>query len=176
MPTHKAEITEYSLSQLEQLTGLTYRPLKQRLGKLAPIRKDGRTCFYDAREAIRHLLFGKDGETVLDLTKERAKLTRVQTEKTELEVEKMKGEMVDAREVESAYVRLAHNCKTKILTVPNRIALELEMKAAPFIANRMAETLREVLDEFSEYHSGKDHEERGEGAEAAAEVDAQSVG
>lgn len=75
MPTHKADLSRLSITQLHELTGRTKATVRKRLKDLKPIAKDGRTIWYAPREALS-LLFGIGG---LDLTAERARLSRGST-------------------------------------------------------------------------------------------------
>jgi phage terminase Nu1 subunit (DNA packaging protein) len=61
----------------------------------------------------------------LDLNRERAKLAQKQREKTALQVEEMKGELVSAEEVKTTWSGFVANCRAKLLSIPIKAAPDL---------------------------------------------------
>ena len=61
----------------------------------------------------------------LDLTQERAKLAKKQQEKTALQVEEMRGELVPAGEVSREWNSMVANCRAKLLSLPVKAASAL---------------------------------------------------
>jgi len=76
-----------------------------------------------------------DGE-VLSLEAERAKLTRLQSRKAELDLAEREGELVNIDEVTAVMSRMIAECKRRLLSIPTR--------AAPLVKG--AKTLPKVRD------------------------------
>lgn len=63
-----------------------------------------------------------DGQDQLDFNSERARLTRAQAEKAELELAEKRGKLLDASLVERALVGLLSNFRARILALPSKAA------------------------------------------------------
>jgi phage terminase Nu1 subunit (DNA packaging protein) len=129
-----------------------------------PARKHGRTYLYDRTAVAKWLrarnydgkpgpkkrekavVTGEDGQP-LD-PDVRFRLARA--EKVELDVAKLKGEMVDRADVEEALVRLARVFRTSLLGLPARLAPVIaSMDSVPKVEKRIRRELEGVLREFS---------------------------
>ena len=69
-----------SMADLENVTGITFKPIKKRLEGLEPVKIQGVKKIYDTKEALPLIYQIKDQST-LDLDQERAKLAKAQTQK-----------------------------------------------------------------------------------------------
>ena len=123
MPTHKESLNELSLSQIENLTGLVYRALKRRLGDLEPVRKDGKTLFYNPRDAFRRILASNSAE--LNPMQERGRLWKTQADLAELDLRERIGELVEAQEAREAVLQYSTLCRNKLMGIPVRAAQSL---------------------------------------------------
>src|SRR5690606_34800318 len=108
---HKEDLAWLTLNQLSQLTGVTYRTIKKRLAdaKLEPGHKDGRSSYYDPIRALPIIFeVGKksNGEEEICLSDEQAKLARARTEKTMLETEVLKGNLIPSEIVEAGWIEV----------------------------------------------------------------------
>lgn len=108
-----------------------------------------------------------DGE-VMDLPAERAKLTRIQAEKAELEVAVMRGDLIPAVELEESLISLASSFTLRLRAVPVRAAAECGLAESDAERERI---IRDALDEaciaFAKMAS-KVEGSTGDGAEGAA--------
>jgi phage terminase Nu1 subunit (DNA packaging protein) len=145
LPTHAADLSHLTTSQLAALTGRKVPTVKKRLGEagIEPSRKDGRSVWWESRTALA-ALFGSER---LDLSAERAKLTRAQTEKTEIQLAEMRRESVPAGEVEAALVRLASTVVPRLRGVPSKVA-PVAHSAQTIAATEQA--IRDAIDEALE--------------------------
>ena len=75
---------------------------------------------------IEHLREGAAGRGAeygsLDLTSERARLARAQSEKVEMQNLEMRGELIPAGAVEAKWTEMAAAMRAKLLALPTRIA------------------------------------------------------
>ncbi|ABK43321.1 transcriptional regulator, Fis family [Magnetococcus marinus MC-1] len=87
----------------------------------------------------------------LDLTTERAKLAAAQREKTEIEVTRLRGELIPADEVKQAAFALARRVRDRLMLVPHRLAVTLAADPNPAaMEQKMEESLREALEELAD--------------------------
>lgn len=139
MPTHKADLSLLSISQLATVTGHTRATVAKRVGaKLDPVRTDGRTKYYSAPAAVGIVCGTGSG---LDLSEERARLARAQTEATELRNATTRGELVPAREVLEHWANQVVATRAHLRAIPSQIAGELPHLTADEIV-----TVRRLID------------------------------
>ena len=75
--------TLLSMADLERLTGVTFKPIQKRLANLEPEEVKGSKKLYCSKKALP-LVLRVNNKADLDLSLERAKLARAQTEKIEI--------------------------------------------------------------------------------------------
>ena len=61
------------------------------------------------------------GDQNLDLTQERAKLTKKQAEKTELQIGEIKGQLIDIESVKESWAKQITACRAKLLSIPTKV-------------------------------------------------------
>lgn len=118
MPTHKPDLSRLSISQLHQLTGRSRETIRRRLEGLEPAARDGKTIWYEAREALPRIAGGEG----LDLSAERARLAREQADAQEMKNAVARGELVPADQIEGAWVALLSGVRTRLLAVCGKAA------------------------------------------------------
>lgn len=126
MPTHKPDFGVLTVSQLAQLTGRKRETVRRKLEGLVPVREDGRACYYRARDALAAIF-----DSELDLTRERARLAREQSELTALRVEEARGGLIPLEDAEQAIVALLSGLRAQLLAIPVAIAEELVVADTP---------------------------------------------
>lgn len=67
----------------------------------------------------------------------------------ELEADEMEGQLVNASQVIEQWQNLIVRCRSKLLSIPSRLALELAGKEPPEIKLRLTEVVDEALVELS---------------------------
>ena len=104
-------------------TGKARKTVADRLADLAPIDRNNRNAFYDSRQALP-ILYGVDDERKgrLDLSQERAKLSQTQRERVQLDVQRLRGELLAAADVEAAWSDCIGAFRARMLALPIRIA------------------------------------------------------
>lgn len=111
----------YSISALAVELGMDRRTVAAKLKDLQPAEVKGRVKKYkmvDALAAIR----GGGAEGALDLSQETARLRRAQAEKTEIEVARLRGELLAGKEVARATAGYIIACRSRLLSMPPRLA------------------------------------------------------
>lgn len=74
---------------------------------------------------LRERAAGRAAAGGLDLATERAALAAIQKEKVELEVQKMRGDLVDASVIRREIFTLARHVRNSFQSLPNRVALQV---------------------------------------------------
>lgn len=150
MPTYKPDLSLLSPTQLQQLTGKSYPTIRKRLGGLKPVRVDGKTRLYLAREALE-AIFREDGDsTPLELQRERARLAKEQADKTAMENAEKRGDLVSSRVMAETWANLCAAIKSKFLGMPTRAApLVMGCQSLPEVKEVLDELVYEVLHELS---------------------------
>jgi len=134
MPTHKADLSTLSISQLTTITGRGYKTVKSRLEGLAPVSKDGRTLFYKASEALSQIY------RVDDPYIETARLNRLRGDRVEHDLSIDKGESASMEILAWALSRIAELINSVLDSLPLRLK-----KRCPKLTARDIETIRRVI-------------------------------
>lgn len=104
----------------------------------------------------------------LDLVKARHEAVKMQ--KTELEVDKMRGQLVDVQDVKKLWGDIAHTVTQNLLHLPNRLAPMLRMmESQEMIASIIDDGIRQVLNELSDAPLPDYASEESESGEASEE-------
>ena len=112
---------------------------------LVPYAEKGRSKYFHISEIVSAM---SDSEE-LDLQQERAKLTKKQTEKTEIQIEELKSVVVDADDVKEEWSKHIMSCRAKLLALPTKMASEVLtidslQEAQDVIKRHVTEALEEL--------------------------------
>lgn len=125
-----------------------------------------------------------DDETALDLTKERARLTKEQADAAEMKNAQLRGELLPLGLYQSAMQSVFVAFRAALLNLPNELAPQIvtvreRREAAEMLTDavhRALETLSETNFDQLLQGAGLGDGDSGEDSEAAAEADVESVG
>ena len=121
-----------------------------------------------------------DGE-VYHYSTERARLTKAQADKTELESQELRGEMVRVEEVIDEWHRQTGAAKSRCLSIPSKAAprartAKSDEEAARIIEAEVLEALEELSDDGLPSRTRARRHRRPSGVEAAPKADGKRVG
>jgi len=151
----KTEVIKLTINQLSQITGKTFRTIKERLSNLEPVIEDGTGTYYETIEALPLIFEIEGGKKKLSLHDARAILTMVQTEKAKVELHKMKGLLVVAEDVEKKIAAMVVAIRSKFLNVPNKaMPIWKSLKKDYEFEQGLRELIEETLIELSDYRDG----------------------
>ncbi|MFZ2804714.1 MAG: hypothetical protein WA001_05890 [Patescibacteria group bacterium] len=88
MPTHKPDLTQFSISDLHDITGFAPRTIVKRLEGLDPVAQDGKTIWYAPRVALARLY---DYESPLA---DKSRLDRARAEAQEMKNAEVRGALI----------------------------------------------------------------------------------
>lgn len=131
---------------------------------------------------IRHIKGMLNGEAG-DLASEKARLTRAQADKTEIEIAKLRGDLVSLADAECGWSALVGAFRAKMLTLPPRAATTVLNKSEKDAERLLTDMVSEALAELSNWKPDDDEEESqevpvsgGSGGGTAAEDQPQPMG
>ena len=161
--------------QAAALIGVTARRLRQMDREEFPPPKDGSgqyppEAFGTWIKARVQRMTAIDGTgEILDLNAERARHSKQQADRLEMENAVRRGELMDTGVVAAAWEKIAMSAKTKLLAVPS--------KAAPLLAGKTIAEIKDILESHvHECAAAIAGDPMGEGMEAAAAPDGESMG
>ena len=144
-----SRISLFSLADLEQITGVTYKTIRKRLDTegVEPAKRDGRTLYYEPRPALEAIYCTGPGA----LDRERTRLAKEQADAQELKNAESRGELVPASQVEAMWVRLFSAARIRLLAVPSKVAplvvgLEREAEVEAIVREHQTEALQELAE------------------------------
>lgn len=140
-----------TLNQLSDWTGHDRRTIKKRLEGLPFIDNGNGGHFYDSALALRRIYIGEPNATGdLDPQQERAALDAARRRLAEIEIAKREGELVETEIVQSRWCELAARVRSKMLNLPNRLAVETAAMTDYATVERSARALiHETLSELA---------------------------
>lgn len=139
-----------SISQLSEVTGKDRRTVTKRLALVAPHTTEGRAILYDAAEAIE-TIFVSDSVEGMDkkLLKAELGLEIARQAKAEIEVGKLRGELIPIGEVVRCVEKEYSFVRAQIRSLPSKLAKPLSMIADPVeVHSRLLEAVNECLAEL----------------------------
>lgn len=145
---------EATQAEIAGILGLQTRQIRNLEAQGLPHRAEGRRKFYPLPEAVRWVR-DRDVATVLadvaptGFDEARAREMAARAEKAELEVRKMRGELVDVAEWEREFSGPLAEIRAQLLALPGRIAAELPLPPAQSV-EIIERVVHEVMSEVSE--------------------------
>lgn len=126
------------------------RSLQRKLTELKPdqSKKKGGRVFnsYYMAAVVKHL----SGASDLDYTTERARLAKEQADKTEMENEFRRAELVEASVMVELIGGHIHATKNKLLALPSQLSPYLANKSAQDVQSQLTDAIHDALTEISE--------------------------
>jgi len=144
---------EWTVSGLSVELGVDRRTIAKRLSGVTPVRTEGKSNYYLMADVVRAIYADQDAGS---LEAERTRLTKAQADKTELEVETMRKNLLPADEVLKAWQQMIGAFRARCLGIPTRAA-HAAMSAESFVdaESVIKDYIHEALTELSNY-DGKD--------------------
>ncbi len=166
----------WSLNALSIELARDRRSLARRLEDLTPDEQVQHAGRQIKRWRLRRVLAHLDAQTTtaLDLNQERARLAKVQAEKIEYEVARLRGSLLDADAVERVLSRVIVDLRTRLLALPTKAApLLMGCRTIPRLKDELERQIHDALRELADTDVARYLDEQ---TPAAAEANGQSVG
>tara|TARA_B110001469_G_C9617871_1_gene307767 strand:+ start:58 stop:570 length:513 start_codon:yes stop_codon:yes gene_type:complete len=114
---------EFNRSQIAEAFGVNLSTVDKWRRSGCPAEQNGKLVVFSVR-VVSDWLRSRDVESsgVLDLGQERAKLTKLQAEKTKLELEQQRGNLIPMELVLATWQSHIGNARAKLLALPPKIA------------------------------------------------------
>ena len=174
----------HSLETISKLLDLSPRRVQQ-LSKegVIPKAERGRYQLVPAvRGYINYLRERTLNPNVISFEEVRAKKLSAEAELTVIELREKKGELVQLQEVVESWVEIIGACKTRMLSIPAKLAPIVAVENTPAICKDLIdEQINEALSELAqwvnnEYTSQDADAQRIDGVETTAETDCEPMG
>ena len=148
-----------SVTVLGQIFDVTDRRIRQMAEEGVVVRvAKGR---YNLVESVKNYILslklavdsanGENPDGELNIDEEKALHERVKRHISELKLQTMKGELHKAADVEKVMTDMLTSFKTRVLSVPSKVAPVLEDRDAGYIRERLTSEMTEVLNELKDY-------------------------
>lgn len=141
-----------SMNQLSEITGKDRRTIKKRLADVPVHETTSTSHIYDAHLALPILYGVTDSESLeAQLQEEKIKFERARAEKTEIEVAKIKGELVSIEDVKKVNDRLFTYVRAHLISIPSKAAKAISLIDDPAVVKaRLEDYINEALTELSD--------------------------
>jgi len=142
-----------SISALAVLTGMDRRTVAKRMAGVDHVGMSGRAKLYSPPAALKAIFIGDQGEKPLDLNHESARLRKAQADKTELEVEVLKGTLLESDDVEELLADQKLTARASFLSIPPRLAMQVKSMAdepLPAIEDVISEAIHAALQSLAD--------------------------
>lgn len=160
-----------SINQLSQLTGKTRATVTKKLAGLKSQPGPKAALLYDAQEALPVLYAAEGnsgGSTEKQLAEESLKLERAKREKLEIEVGRLRGELLPIEEIARTVERQYSYVRAQVRSIPSKLAKPLSLMQDP---HEIHERLNEAVDEaLIELTADKEYERRSSELQSAREA------
>lgn len=169
-----------NIDTLTKLTGSTRRTILNKTTDLTRVTGKGRELLFESKDALPLIIVGRK-ETDKTLESERTRLASAQAEKTELEVEVIKGSLIPSESVEAVVNNMISSFRSKMLSLPTKAAPSVVQmadvaEAEELLRGFVYEALTELSNYDSEQYSTSDDKQGGKASGAASDTDSKPVG
>lgn len=150
--------------RLAKIIGVTVRTLSEWQKEGLPIKKNGlrgQSNDYDTATVIEWLI-KRASDTDAEMERARIRLTSAQADKTELEVEELRGNLISLDNMKYLWANVLGTFRARILSMPTRLTPQIStMKDPKKIEKLLKDSLHEALNELAEYDPETDQERKG---------------
>lgn len=170
-----------NIDKVVDLTGSTRRTVLKRCLDVQKFKGTGREQLMESTECLPVMFgIGKPSDKK-SLETERTRLASAQAEKTELEVEVIKANLIPAEHVEEVVNNMVASFRAKVLSIPTKAAHAVITLADPAQAEAtLREYIYEALQELSEYdseeYSTSNDKQVGKAGSSTTDTNSKSVG
>ena len=169
-----------NIDTLTKLTGSTRRTILNKCHELTRVQGKGREHLFESKDALPLILniHKHDNKT---LETERTRLASAQAEKTELEVEVIKGTLIPAENVEAVVNGMVSSFRAKMLSLPTKAAPSVVQladvaEAETLLRDYVYEALTELSNYEPEQYSTKDDKKGSKTSGSTTGTNGKSVG
>lgn len=146
---------ELTKKELANIAGYTYR----RLYDIDRDLPENRKLFVQGKDSskydlslfvqrwVQYNIETHQDETVYDLDEVKAKHEAIKAEKTQLEVDRMRGQLIDLQDVKRLWGDIANTVQQNMMHLPSKLAPMLLMQDNPeIIADIISDEIRKILE------------------------------
>jgi phage terminase Nu1 subunit (DNA packaging protein) len=154
----KRQVQGFTINAICELTGYDRRTVTNRLQGVEPIGTEGKAQKFLIRQFIEacenriraSLVKGEDGEA-LDPVYERARKDKEQADKTALENQVRRGELLEVSDVKRIWTDHIASAKSAVRSIPSKLAPVVAAETDPNVVNEiLMDGVNEALEELGE--------------------------
>ena len=142
-----------SYNQLTELTGKTYRTIKRRLDEsgVDPVDKKVNTILFESTKALNAIYCDIKNKGELDLQQERAALAKKQSEKLQIQIDEMNGNLLRRDDILEESARCVLAIRSKLLALPSKMTdVVYSVESRVEIHELLKAEIYEALEELAE--------------------------
>ena len=178
--------TKVSVQVIARLLMISERRVQQLANEGVIPRTESRR--YNLEESVQAYIQFLQGKNVgramadeqIDFHEEKARLTKIQADKAQLELDEMARSLVKAEDVSREWYNAVTDCKGRLLSIPSKAAPIVAAETSAGACKKIIDDLvYEALEELGSYGNTEREEVDTEGddsVEAATEVDGEQLG
>lgn len=144
-------------SEFAQLVGKTPQWIRQ-LTRDGVLTQCGRGKYHFGQNLsayIEHAAGGKTNDEKLSHADVKAEHEKLKKEKTELQLQQMRGELHSSNDVRALMGEMILSAKSKLLSIPVRVSTQLEGESAKSIEKKLNDEINNVLSVLADYNPGQ---------------------
>ena len=138
-----AKLLDLTPRRVQQLVKEKILPQPYDRGKYAVV-----PCVIAYIKYLRGLIDGEGGDYMVEKTR----LTKAQATKTEIETNRLKGDLISVTDAERGWGSLLGAFRAKMITIPSRAALAVQKKSEYQAEKILTEMIYEALTELSNWN------------------------
>ena len=142
---------KYSISALAVELQMDRRTVAKALAGVDPAGKVRKADVYRMADVIKAIYSPAGSGGVLDVTAETARLKKFQADKTELEVEVLKGHLLHGDTVQEIWSDYNGSCRAKLIGLPSIAATRVAGLSVREIETELRELVYAALEELKDY-------------------------
>lgn len=151
---------KWTISGLALELGVDRRTLGKKLHNLKPIDSSGRIKYYHLADVHKLLTTPEDDEPG-NYEQHRTRLAKAQADKTELEVQTLRANLLPAEEVLAEIQNMVTACRARLLAIPTKSAFQISALKTPqeierFLKSQINEALHELANYAPEIDEAED--------------------
>lgn len=136
---------DVNINQLMEMTGKSFRTIKKKLdtAKVDVVRSDGRSDFYPCQVALEALY------EQTEKARENLLMAKANREMAEIELARLRGELVEATEVDTEWARIGTLVKNKVLGIASKMKQRysnVTIEQYEYLDQLLREALEEIAD------------------------------
>jgi len=145
---------KWSISALAVELQMDRRTIAKCIKDVEPCGKERTALVYRMADVVKAIYAPSSSSGNLDVTAETARLKKFQADKTELEVEVLKGNLLHGETVQATWADFIGACRAKLVALPSTAAPRVTGLSVSEVETELRDLIHPALEELKEYEPG----------------------